>query len=739
MSHTKAHATWPPLNGIPSHQALQLELHRRMALLLSSMFLGVSLANVIWCVFVAGAPKFAVAPALLIVGSAVALIASIRTSRHKLIMDQLNLLGFCVFGYMAATQGGLHGGSLLWLLLPVIFAMFCGSFWLALTLAGLYFALAVAFYLRGPAPIEDAQLTSRALALADERILLDIVLSSIVALGFIHISVRWIGEVITSLAKAHEVGIEAMSAKSLFLARVSHEIRTPLNVILGAVELLQDDATPAEQRRQLLSAQAHGAKMLLALVNDILDVSKLEVGKLATVNGEVLLGRVVTQAVELFAVEAYNKGIDITASITQDVPRAAVGDEHRLRQIIANLVNNAVKFTDTGGVHIHVCTASDGASLAADERKTPARSLLIEVSDTGPGIPEDALPLLFKPYTQADKNVAGEHGGTGLGLNICSELARLMGGDVAVTSRYGHGTTFTLTLPLLPLPLPIELVRATAPACRPTRALVASAWPGMLRHMKSLLDDMGVTCITCTEMPSLDMVTRCQAQVVLIDSPLLASTIDAKKTLDELGPDGVSVALLAPLGSGVMVGAAAGTTILYKPVRLSGLRDFIDGAQEAQVAVDLQIDTEAAPTWLNVLVADDTPVNQLVVQAMLSNMHCTSVLVNNGIEALEAVARLHFDVVLMDIQMPEMDGVSAIREIRRLEAIDGKPRLMVIAMTGMNESDELANCLDAGMDRFLSKPFGLTQLRRMLEAPATPENAAASDFATLDKFAQGAP
>ncbi len=702
----------------PTAVELQRELQRKMLILLASIFLVVGIVYVAWVLARFQLSRFPYASASLAVTSAVVLVLVNRTRRHDLLLGLMNLTVFVVFSYTSLHQVGIRSSSLWWLVIPIICTAFTRQFVLSLML-GIAFAVLLAFmYWHGPTSIAETSLTST--TTPDEQLLLAIVMSTMAVLLFIGVSVQWIKRCEDELIKAKLLTDEALAAKSLFMAKMSHEIRTPLNGMIGATELLQASSTPDSQKPQLMAVQEHSAKMLLALVNDILDFSKLEAQKVTPELSPVRIRRIVFQTSELFSVQAFDKGIELTCSRTPAVPRTVLTDETRVRQIVSNLVSNAIKFTAKGCVHVHMdYHAKDGA----------VGLLSVEVTDTGIGIRAERLPTLFDAYEQTDNSVARVYGGTGLGLNICQNLAKLMGGRVDVVSTVGEGSTFTLTLPAEKATSPDEAnERPTHRVDGNYRALVATDCIGMRRHMQTLLDDLGVGVTLTSEMPNLNSVSQARADLVFVDAPMLRAATDAKVKLDGLASEGVRVALLAPLGSDVMIGAAVGTTLLYKPVRRSHARDFILGAAIVAHVLPQQVDIFASvpPTghappmpaekWMNVLIADDNPVNQVVTQAMLANMNCSAVIVHNGIEVLEAIGRHRFDAVLLDLQMPEMDGLTTVRELRRREQVIGRGRLPVIAMTGNNETSDVAACLEAGMDRFLSKPFGLAQLRHALES-----------------------
>jgi len=539
--------------------------------------------------------------------------------------------------------------------------------------------------------------------------------SELLALSLIVLAMRWRIELARALDAAHAAAREAGDAKARFLAHMSHEIRTPLNGIIGAAELLDSPRLSDDQRMQLLSLQRQSAKTLLALVNDVLDVAKLDAGKVVLESQPVFLRGVVFEANELFSVQAYGKGIELSSSCNPDVPQTFLGDPVRLRQIVNNLVSNAVKFTARGGVHIHLSV--EGVDPRNTEPAEHTRVVRIEVVDSGPGISPEHQARLFNPFTQADASIARRFGGTGLGLNIARELARLMGGRIEVRSTLGAGSSFAL---LVPLQVDSQALEWHKPARR-TDVVLATANRGLERHLKSLLYELKVDPVSIPALPDDAELAPCR--LLLVDAPLLQA-VDLRRWLEGHARAGRRVVVLTPLGTDAVVGLPDDALLLYKPVRRKALEAVL-GTLTAHTDALAEADDAASPKktldGLHVLVAEDNPVNQVVVQAMLAELGATCVIAGNGQEALDCIAAERFDVVLMDMHMPELDGLSATRALREREQQTGAPRMPVIAMTANAESDDGAACLTAGMDGFLSKPFGLAQLRRCLTRHLSPQ------------------
>jgi signal transduction histidine kinase len=533
--------------------------------------------------------------------------------------------------------------------------------------------------------------------------------SEFFALAMILMAVRRRREAAQAIEVARAAASEAVTAKSRFLAHVSHEIRTPLNGVIGTADLLRSPHLDDSQREQLLELQQQSTRTLLTLVNDVLDWTKLEVGKVVLESRPLHLKRLVLESNELLAVQAYDKGIDLTSSCNPDVPQRVVGDATRLRQIIDNLVGNAVKFTATGGVHIHVSLDADDA--AAARAAAPTRWVRIEVVDSGIGIEPHRLAGLFTAFAQADESITRRYGGTGLGLAISLELARLMGGRIEAASVPGSGSTFALVVPL-----EVAGVERPGQATRARRdVVVASASPGVLRHLNAMLHDIGIEPRLVRELGDAD---GDGCRVMMVDAPLLTALPDPESWLQRKHRAGCRVAVITPPGAGPALGSRLHLPLLLKPVRPASLQAVLHELDREPAAMPAPASpAPGSRAALHVLVAEDHAVNQIVVQAMLNELGASSVVAANGREALDCLAAQRFDLVLMDMQMPEMDGATATRAWRAIEAAEARARRVpVIAMTASTPADQPALWCDSGMDGILPKPFGLAELRRVLRS-----------------------
>jgi two-component system, sensor histidine kinase and response regulator len=511
----------------------------------------------------------------------------------------------------------------------------------------------------------------------------------------------------TELVKARDIADAASRAKSEFLANMSHEIRTPMNGVLGMAELLlATELTP--RQRNLTENVQRSAVSLLAVINDILDFSKVEAGRLELEELDLDVRDVIEDTVELLARSAHVKGLELVTSIPPGVPTRLRGDPGRLRQIITNLVGNAIKFTESG--HVIVAVADGGLDDAG------RRALHIDISDTGIGISREALDRLFTAFTQADGSMSRRYGGSGLGLVIVRKLCRLMHGDVTVTSEPGRGSMFSVVVRLTPGE-PIEIndsedLGGAVVAGR--RALIVEPSAPARTALADLLRGFGVVC---------DAAATAEAAAIC-----LAAGIEGRARHDlvlssvalpaAFGPPPVLIRLVR---EGDRERSRSGVAIeLPKPVRrwrlIGALRHALGAAPppRRRSRPPFQVTTGVRRMLgLRVLVAEDNLINQEVTVGMLADLGCTAMCVPDGRQVLDALDRESFDLVLMDCQMPVMDGFEATRELRRREA--GKPsRQLVIALTANATAEDREACRVAGMDDFLSKPFRRSELTAML-------------------------
>jgi len=554
----------------------------------------------------------------------------------------------------------------------------------------------------------------------------------------------------------------ASQAKSEFLANMSHEIRTPLNGVTGMLELLsRTDLNPRQSR--FVGIAGNSADALLSVINDILDVSKIEAGKLELESVAFPLPELLADVVDMFAPQAATKNIELASLVPTNLPSRVLGDPERLRQVLVNLLGNALKFTDQGTVILRCRTTQLSATEA---------SIRIDVEDSGPGISPEGIDDLFEPFTQADTSATRKHGGTGLGLNITRQLVNLMGGSIGVDSDLGRGTTFhvELTLPLAE-PLANENRTATRAPGNPVRnnirVLAVDDHPVNLELLDGLLETEGfdVTSVDGAAPALIELNTASKEgrpySLALLDYQMpetdggeLARVIRADKRFDDLRLvmlTSIDQALSAEERSALSIHAS-----ITKPLRRSRLFDAIDEAlditpgerapasvaaltdlaaagvasatqqtAEAPRMVEEQTATlvKAVPRQtlaeektlkdvpaMNVLVVEDNPVNQMVIQELMIAAGHTVVVAENGVEALKCMEAGNIELVLMDCQMPVMDGFETTTRIREMEAENGTPRLPIIAVTANAIKGDRERCLNAGMDDYITKPIDSKRL-----------------------------
>ena len=529
------------------------------------------------------------------------------------------------------------------------------------------------------------------------------------------------------LKDSRDKAVEVAQLKGEFAANVSHELRTPMNGVLGMLEMLEDTPLSGKEREYLTIAK-NSAKSLLLLINDILDFSKHEAGKTILEAEDFDLYEQVEEIVALLGTQSQKKKIELTYIFSENLPRYLIGDVNRLRQLLINLVSNAIKFTEVGIVGIDV-SAADQEYLASQDIK-----IRFSITDTGIGIPLEKQEHIFKAFSQADGSTTRKYGGTGLGLSICKQLVQVMGGEIGVESTPGQGSCFWFD---------ISLKTQKNYASHEEKYVTDKSLQVLILEKNALLQHSLRSMFVRNILPvkivtdkddAVNELQNANAQGKPVELLIVNETF-GQSEIDELFKQASAIHKNTNF---LVLSATAGNSrrennhchYLTKPILFnhlmaiikgidSGRNDF-DNIFNAPALSNKNIESESVFPGYKVLIVDDNPVNQMVAQGLLKPLQCETDTAINGIECLSKIVERPFDVILMDCNMPEMDGYKATQKIREQETAGN--HIVIIAITANASPGDRLKCLAAGMDDYLIKPFNREELREKLTRWLTPKN-----------------
>ncbi|MEK9142567.1 MAG: ATP-binding protein, partial [Nitrospirota bacterium] len=546
-----------------------------------------------------------------------------------------------------------------------------------------------------------------------------------------------------ALALAKLTAEDATKAKAEFLVNMSHEIRTPMNGVIGMTEILA--RTPlSETQRHYVETIHNSGDTLLTLINDILDFSKIEAGKLEIQSVPIDLRDIVERTVEQLAERAQRKHLNLSVEYDPTPPTTVMGDPIRIRQILTNLLSNAIKFTQAGDVSVTVALDPSPSGEGSP------RQIRLAVTDTGSGISAEGQAKLFQSFSQVDGSSTRVHGGTGLGLSICKQLSELMGGTIGVESTLGQGSTFWVVLPFS-LQAGTVVENQADPALAGVRVCAAVNHPATRRLVTRYLSHWGIVPrMAATEAEFLELVmtelATDERRVIALVDETFADTTDTQ-LLEALASDSalqeIRILRLVSFIRRADVGQhldGTHTHLVTKPVRYEAFRDALVSLFDKKLVAPQQTHHAQTTQSLSghVLLAEDNPVNQEIALLMLETLGCSVTVAQNGREAVDQAQTTTYDLILMDCQMPELDGFEATRLIREWEQSNSRSATPIVALTAHATPGDREQCLAAGMNEYITKPFSMDHLRAVLTSwlqpaptPSTVEQPAPQPTVTL--------
>ena len=497
---------------------------------------------------------------------------------------------------------------------------------------------------------------------------------------------------------------ESSKARSEFLANMSHEIRTPMNGVLGMMELLKVTELDEIQLNYVKTAQNSGNNMMVIL-NDILDLSKFESGKLVIDNEEFNIVDAVDELVALFSLDLQAKGVELLVYLDPEIPTFIYGGKTRFWQVIMNLLGNAKKFTESGAINL---------SLELNDEENDEIELLVKIKDSGIGMPENSLDKIFDSFEQAEENTTRQYGGTGLGLALCKRLTQMMGGDVHVKSTLGEGSEFYFTVKFKRVVEEKDIYLLESDTRDKTNLIFVDANSEVCSIAESIFKRLKLSYKVSSDLERIlkeknGWSDKGETTILFVDESVILNDITVQKRLSEVVEKSINVAVICTETTKIKYKGIFNTIV--KPIQTRQTYEYIQSTAEDKYTIFEQ-ENEPETIKANVLLVEDNEVNQMVAKGMLDNFGCNVLIAENGLVALDSLKQHKFDVVLMDINMPELNGCDTTIRFRASE--EENEHLPIIALTANVMHEDVAGYHDIGMDDHLPKPFTAEALRNKL-------------------------